>query len=214
MRVAWFSPMPPVRSGIAACSAELVAALRAQPAISAVDVFVDEPVAAANAARPFGSRLSLAASRDPLRPDRLPARQLVASRLPLAVPVSLPGPDGAARRASASCARGGAAPHAARRGLPRGVRRQSSGSPPEAAELAVAGFDSHLYYIWPMTRLVVQASKLSAVHSREHGRPLAQRRRHRADRVPFDSATGTLSRRTRTGGRRDVRAHYQIAATR
>src|SRR5258708_7581242 len=28
MRVAWFSPFPPVRTGIAACSAELVAALR------------------------------------------------------------------------------------------------------------------------------------------------------------------------------------------
>src|SRR4051794_17869194 len=41
MRLAWFSPMPPVRSGIAACSAELVAALRGEHEI---DVFVDEPV--------------------------------------------------------------------------------------------------------------------------------------------------------------------------
>ena len=28
MRIAWFSPFPPVRTGIAACSAEAVAALR------------------------------------------------------------------------------------------------------------------------------------------------------------------------------------------
>jgi len=36
---------------------------------------------------------------------------------------------------------------------------------PDLAELAVAGFDSHLYYLWPMTRLVVEASKVTAVHT-------------------------------------------------
>ena len=40
--------MPPVRSGIAACSAQLVPALRSKPGIAGIDVFVDEPVAAAN----------------------------------------------------------------------------------------------------------------------------------------------------------------------
>src|SRR5687768_1993029 len=38
MRLAWFSPMPPVRTGVAACSAELVAALLSEHDI---DVFVD-----------------------------------------------------------------------------------------------------------------------------------------------------------------------------
>ena len=37
-RLAWFSPMPPVRSGVAACSADLVPALRA---FFDIDVFVD-----------------------------------------------------------------------------------------------------------------------------------------------------------------------------
>jgi glycosyltransferase involved in cell wall biosynthesis len=37
---------------------------------------------------------------------------------------------------------------------------------PDMAELAVAGFDNHLYYAWPMTRLVARASKLVAVHGR------------------------------------------------
>ena len=41
MRLAWFSPMPPVPSGIAACSAGLVAALGDEHQI---DVYVDEPV--------------------------------------------------------------------------------------------------------------------------------------------------------------------------
>ena len=36
---------------------------------------------------------------------------------------------------------------------------------PDIAELAVAGFDTHLLYDWPMTRLVVRASRLVAVHS-------------------------------------------------
>lgn len=85
-------------------------------------------------------------------------------------------------------------------------------SPPEAAELAVSGFDSHLYYMWPMVRLVVQASKLSAVHSREM-----------ADRLRSDSGSdrieclrlsqGTLVPKERErAARRDVRVHYHIAA--
>ena len=35
----------------------------------------------------------------------------------------------------------------------------------DLAELAVAGFDNHLYYAWPMTRLVVEASRLAVVHA-------------------------------------------------
>ena len=35
----------------------------------------------------------------------------------------------------------------------------------DLAELAVAGFDNHLYYWWPMSRLVIEASRLTAVHS-------------------------------------------------
>ena len=38
-------------------------------------------------------------------------------------------------------------------------------APPAAAELAVAGFDSHLHYAWPMTRLVVARASAVAVHS-------------------------------------------------
>ena len=36
---------------------------------------------------------------------------------------------------------------------------------PDLAELAIAGFDSRLYYNWPMTRLVAERSRLVAVHS-------------------------------------------------
>ena len=44
MRLAWFSPFPPVRSGIAACSEDLVAALGRDHEI---DCFVDNPLAGA-----------------------------------------------------------------------------------------------------------------------------------------------------------------------
>ena len=40
MRIAWFSPLPPLRSGVAAYSADVLAALR--DAI-AIDCFVDAP---------------------------------------------------------------------------------------------------------------------------------------------------------------------------
>ena len=41
----------------------------------------------------------------------------------------------------------------------------------DAAELAIAGFDSHLYYYWPFTRLAVGASKVTArAHPRAPGR--------------------------------------------
>src|SRR3954462_15253359 len=48
MRLAWFSPMPPARSGVAACSAELVSGLRDQDAI---DVYVDDPLVNGSAGR-------------------------------------------------------------------------------------------------------------------------------------------------------------------
>jgi glycosyltransferase involved in cell wall biosynthesis len=38
-------------------------------------------------------------------------------------------------------------------------------SSPAFAELAVAGFDNHLHYLSPMTRLVTRASRMVAVHS-------------------------------------------------
>ena len=40
------------------------------------------------------------------------------------------------------------------------------GAAPGGAELAVRGFDNHLYYTWPMTRLVIEASRATAVHTR------------------------------------------------
>jgi glycosyltransferase involved in cell wall biosynthesis len=45
---------------------------------------------------------------------------------------------------------------------------------PDLAEVAVAGFDNHLYYQWPMIRLVAEHSRITAVHARQ---PACQLRR-------------------------------------
>ena len=48
-------------------------------------------------------------------------------------------------------------------------RAEFAANHPEAdrnlAELAAAGFDSHIHYSWPMTRLVAETSRVTAVHS-------------------------------------------------
>ena len=44
----------------------------------------------------------------------------------------------------------------------------------DLAELAVAGFDNHLYYFWPMSRLIIGASRLTAVHSAPLARQLQE----------------------------------------
>jgi glycosyltransferase involved in cell wall biosynthesis len=204
--------MPPVRSGIAACSAQLVPALRAQPALSAVDVFVDEPVAAANA-------LVYSAHQFPWRHRETPYDWTVyqlgnSSHHDSLWPYLFRFPGLTVLHDLHL--------HHARAAALLRTRRYADyraefaanhpDAPPEAAELAVSGFDSHLYYMWPMVRLVVQASKLSAVHSREM-----------ADRLRSDSGSdrieclrlsqGTLVPKERgRAARRDVRAHYHIAA--
>ena len=178
MRLAWFSPMPPVPSGIAACSAELVAALATEHEI---DVYVDEPVARW-AVRFRARQLPRSAHefvwRHRLRPYDLTVYQVGnSSHHDYLWPYLFryPGLDGAARRAPAPRARGGAAAHQTRRRLPRRVRREPPGVRPDLAELAIAGFDNHLYYDWPMTRLVVEASRLTARARAGAGRRLQLR---------------------------------------
>jgi len=162
MRLAWFSPMPPARSGVAACSRELVAALRDQ---HVVDVFVDDPLVTHSAdgrsAHEFPWRHRLdpydltvyqvgnSSSHDYLWPYlfRFPGLAVLHDvRLHHA-------------RAAALL----------RRGRPGDYRAEVTANHPDLdpglAEMAIAGFDTPLYYRWPMTRLIAQASRLVAVHT-------------------------------------------------
>jgi glycosyltransferase involved in cell wall biosynthesis len=162
MRLAWFSPMPPVPSGVAVCSAELVAALRKRHEI---DIYVDEDLVSrasgADSAHVF-------VSRHLLHPYDLTVYQVGNSshhdylwpylfRYP-GLTVLHDAHLHHARAASLLRTRRAA-----------DYRTEFAANHPDAdpglAELAIAGFDNHLYYSFPMTRLAVQASRLTAVHT-------------------------------------------------
>jgi glycosyltransferase involved in cell wall biosynthesis len=171
MRLAWFSPLPPARTGLSVHSRELLGRLAPEYAI---DVFVDDPVA--NEAR----RLN----RFPERVAIHPAHEFVwrRNRTPYDLTVyqlgnsaqhayqwpylfRFPGllvlHDGHLHHSRAASLM--------RQRRPRDYRAEFAACQPDtsvdAAELAIAGFDSHLYYYWPFTRLVVEASKVTAVHT-------------------------------------------------
>ncbi len=150
--------MPPVRSGIAANSAQLVAALADRYLI---DVFVDAPAPEARSAHDF---LWLHGRR----PYDLTVYQVGNSshhnflwpylfRFPGLVVLH----DVHLHHARAALL--------LTAGRTEQYRAEFRANHPDAnadlAQLAVAGFASHLYYMWPMTRLVVEAARMVGVHS-------------------------------------------------
>ena len=165
-RLAWFSPMPPVRSGVAACSAELVPALRA---FFDIDVFVDastttvEPAAIAGtySAHDF-------VWRHQQTPYDLTIFQLGNSSTHEYIWPYLLRYPGLAVLHDAHLH------HARAASLLRSGRKSDyrlefqwnhPDVSPDLAELAIAGFDTHLYYLWPMTRLVAASSRMVGVHA-------------------------------------------------
>jgi glycosyltransferase involved in cell wall biosynthesis len=202
--------MPPVRSGIAACSAQLVPALTELPGVRSVDVFVDEPVATAN---PLVRSAHEFPWRHRTAPYDLTVYQLGNSshhdylwpylfRFPGLTVLHDPHL------------------HHARAAVLLRTRRYADyraefaanhpDSPADAAELAVAGLDSYLYYMWPMTRLVARASKRVAVHTRE----MANRLQNdlaidHVDYIRLSQGTLVSSERARDARRR-MRTRYNL----
>jgi glycosyltransferase involved in cell wall biosynthesis len=157
MRLAWFSPFPPVRTGIAACSAELVAALEARG--HEVDRYPEA------AAHDFVWRRR----RSALSEDRydLTVYQFGNSShhdYEWAYSLSFPGlvvlHDTHLHHARAAFLL------RERRGSDYRAefRWNHPDASPDLAELAVAGIDTSLYYHWPMVRSLVASSRLVAVH--------------------------------------------------
>ena len=152
MRIAWFSPFPPVRTGIAGRSAALVAALAAR------GVSVD--------------RYPEAAAHDfPWRHRQAPYDLVVyqfgnSSHHDYAWPYALRYPGLVVlhdtrlhhARAALLLRETRAADYRAE------LAWSEPAVSPDAAELAIAGFDSRLYYDWPMVRGLVASSRLTAVH--------------------------------------------------
>ncbi len=181
MLLAWFSPMPPVATGIARCSADLLAALQNDHEI---DVFVDE----ANITRAPALNLRPRTSdpRDPrlVHPDPRSAHDFIwqhhkhpydlivyqlgnSSHHDYQWPYLFRYPglvvlhDAHLHHARASCL--------LRTKRSDDYRMEFRANHPEAdpslAELAIAGYDNYLHYFSPMTKLVVERSRLTAVHS-------------------------------------------------
>ena len=148
MRLGWFSPFPPVRTGVAACSAELVAALGRRG--HEIDRYPEA------AAHDFVWRRRLA-------PYDLVVYQFGNSShhdYEWAYALTYPGlvvlHDTRLHHARAAflLRERRAADYRAE------FQWNHPGVPPDVAELAVAGFDSRLYYDWPSRRLTtIQAPK-------------------------------------------------------
>jgi glycosyltransferase involved in cell wall biosynthesis len=214
MRLAWFSPMPPVRSGIAACSADIVGELQRRHDI---DVYIH-----ANDPRelPSPSRESLRLNsahdfvwRHRAEPYDLTVYQVGnSSHHDYIWPYLFRYPgltvlhDIHVHHARAAAL--------LRTRRPDDFRREFAANHPDVsadlAELAVAGFDNHLYYSWPMCRLILEISRLTAVHSP----PMAAQLREEFRGAPITTirlAHGDLLTADRiAGGRARVRSSYGI----
>jgi glycosyltransferase involved in cell wall biosynthesis len=176
MRVAWFTPWPPQRSGIAGRSAEIVPLLC--DAGHGIDVFVDEaavPVMRVpDAAPPASGRLRVQGAHDFIwratqRQYDVVVYQLGNSKLHEFIWPYL------FRWPGLTVLHDARLHHARGRALLRRRRADEyrtefawnhPGMSADLAELAVSGFDGPYYYDWPMTRSVVASSRLVATYSR------------------------------------------------
>jgi len=175
MRLAWFSPWPPQRSGIAGRSAELVQRLAARG--HAIDVFVDasrvRPATASLAPPDAGGVRVLSAHdfvwRQARHPYDLPVYQIGNSHLHRFIWPYLFRYPGLAvlHDARLHHARAEALLSADRADDYRAEFAWSHpDAPPDAAELAVHRVESSLFYHWPMLRGVIESARLVGAHSR------------------------------------------------
>ena len=174
--MAFFTPWPPQRSGIAGRSAELLPLLAARG--HAIDVFVDEREVASDgrapdrAPAPGEIRVQSAHDfvwRQARRQYDLPVYQLGNSRLhAYSWPYLFRWPG-------LVVLHDGRLHHARARALLLQRRHADYRAElawnhpelsPDAAELAIKGFDGPYYYQWPMRRAVVASARLIGTHSR------------------------------------------------
>lgn len=175
MRLAWFSPWPPDPSGVAGRSAELVPALAA--AAHGVDVLVDEtrhgPQPPQADTGPEPGRVRVLGAHDFVWRVARGQYDLVVYQLGNSVlheyiwPYCLRWP-GLAVLHDARLYHARARAYLGRGEIARFRAAFAWSHPdvqPEAAELAVSGFDGTYYYLWPMVRDVIATARFIAVHS-------------------------------------------------
>ena len=174
MRLAWFSPWPPQRSGIAGRSAELVPLLAGRG--HAVDVFVDASQVRTEVSTndaPTAGRVRVLSAHEFLWRQAngqydLPVYQIGNSHLHRYIWPYLfrfPGlavlHDGRVHHARAEALLS--------RGREDDYRTEFAWNhpqvSPDAAELAILEFDGPFFYQWPMVRTVLATARLTAAHS-------------------------------------------------
>ena len=210
-RIAWFSPMPPSSSGIAAYSAEVLPYLRARGARPSTST--PTPLQSPDPAD------GVAGAHDFVWRHRRAART-TSSSTSSATPAATTtcGATCSATRGWSSCT----TPRCTRRG-PRpcwsaGVPRRDDylaefaanhpDAPPDLGLLVAEGLGGTLFGHWPHVRLVLQAARLSVVHSPAPGRaPAARSTRRPVRAVPMGVADPLATPATdrRRGGPRPVR---------
>jgi glycosyltransferase involved in cell wall biosynthesis len=204
MRLGWFSPFPPVRTGVAACSAELVAALGRRG--HEIDLYPEA------AAHDFVWRRRLAPYDLVVYQFGNSSHHDYAWAYALRYPglVVLHDTHLHHARAAFLLREKRAADYRAE------FQWSHPGVPPDVAELAVAGFDSRLYYDWPMVRSLVDSSRLVAVHGEGARRELIEQATAQGDLseriVSIRLGHGQLvSPQRALEARRRVRSQYATA---
>src|SRR3954471_10691834 len=217
MRLAWFSPMPPVPTGVATCSRDVVAELGNRHAI---DVYVhgsDAGRSLAAVEAPECVRVHSAHDfvwRHRAEPYDLTVYQVGnSSHHDYLWPYLF-------RYPGLTVLHDAHLHHARAAALLRtrridDFRREFAANHPDVsadlAELAVAGFDNQLYYWWPMSRLIIEASRLTAVHSAALAARLREQFPHaRITNIRLGHGEWLSTDRISTGRSR-VRAAYKIA---
>ena len=168
-RIAWFSPLPPVKSGIAMYCSELLPALAAEHKI---DVFVDGPPAAIESPH---ERLQLFSAHDFIWKNLAHPYDLVVYQLGnapchdymWAYAVRYPGlvvlHDGQLHHARARMLL--QQRHPRREDYRREFRFNHPDAHPDLAELGAVGLLGSLTYLWPMLRIIVESSRHLLVHN-------------------------------------------------
>lgn len=166
-RVAWFSPLPPVRSGIARYSAELLAAL--QPPYS-VDIFIDGAPADVESPAP---EMAVRSAHDFVWLHAKQPYDLVVYQLGNATCHDYMW--GYLARYPGLVVLHDGQLHHARGRLLRAARRYDDyqaefafdhpGIDPAITELGIAGRLHALMFLWPMRRVVIESARLLAVHN-------------------------------------------------
>jgi glycosyltransferase involved in cell wall biosynthesis len=230
MHLAWFSPIPPVRTGIAGRGAELVAALRGRG--HTIHVYVDPPSLsrATETARASARHVASTETEHVYSAHDFLWRQ---RRSPYDLTIYQFGNSSHHDYAWAYAlhhpglvvlhdthlhhARAAFLLREKRVGEYRAeFRWNHPGINADVAELAIAGFDSALYYDYPMVRSLVESSRLVAVHGEGARAELIERLSDPSTELPDRIVSirmgegETLTPDREREARRTVRARYGI----